>query len=353
MSTTQNAAPTVAEWRKLYELAARVKELAPWEWMMEDEVFGVRDDEAGVTGFISVMGAGGEHFAIALYPDPAALYAFLDLHDQGTAGEADDSPHSAMSVLELPQMQVAFEDNDQLNKEDKVLIKKLGLKFRGAKAWPQFRSYAPGLFPWYLTGAEVRRLTVALGQLLQVAPRYRDDEELLAPSEDGTVFLVRVPKEQGGWEDQILKIEEPEPAPLHFEVDPQAFAQAKELPRVTNVLEIELAMLPSPVKDKKIERPFFPYLLTLAEAQSGRIVGNEMLQPMPSQDAMYAKVPQSLLGTFLRLGVLPELVRVRNPLLAELLAPLAAELGFKVDAVRRLPAIDEFMDGMGQMLGRF
>ncbi len=344
--------PTQAEWRSLFDVSARVKELAPWEWMMEDEVFGVRDDEAGVTGFVSVMGAGGEHFAIALYPDPAALFAFLDLHDLGNEEGADDDPQTAMRVLELPQMQVAFEDNDQLNKEDKALIKKLGLKFRGANAWPQFRSYAPGLFPWYLTKAEVRRLTVALGQLLDVAPRCRADEDLLAPSEDGTVFLVRVPS-ANGWEDQTLTIEEPEPEPLHFEVDPQAFAQVKELPRVTNVIEIELAMLPSPVKDKKIERPYFPYILTLAEAQSGQIVGNEMLQPLPSLDAMYAKAPQSLLGTFLRLGVLPELVRVRNPLLAELLAPLAEELGFKVAAVRRLPAIDEFMDGMGQMLGRF
>ncbi len=352
MNKQQDTAPSTTEWRKLFDVATRVKELAPWEWMMEDEVFGVRDDEAGTTGFVSVMGAGGEHFAIALYPDPTALYAFLDLHDQGMEGEEDESPQAAMSVLYLPKMQVAFEDNNQLNKEDKALIKKLGLKFRGAKAWPQFRSYAPGLFPWYLTKAEVRRLTVALGQLLNVAPRCRADEELLAPSEDGMVFLVRVPG-ANGWEDQILTITEPEPEPLHFAVDPQAFALAKSLPRVTNVIEIDLAMLPSPVKEKQSERPFFPYMLTLAEAQSGMIVGNEMLQPLPSLNAMHGKVPQSLLGTFVRLGVLPELVRVRNPLLAELLAPLAEELDFKVAAVRRLPAIDEFMDGMGQMLGRF
>ena len=348
----KQAQPTQTEWRKLFDVAARVKELAPWEWMMEDEVFGVQDDEAGVTGFVSVMGAGGEHFAIALYPDPAALYAFLDLHDQGMEEEADD-PQAAMRVLELPQMQVAFEDNQELEKEDKALIKQLGLKFRGAKAWPQFRSFTPGLFPWRLTGAEARRLTVALGQVLEVAPRCRDDEEMFAPSEDGTVFLVRVPKEQGGWADQILKIEEPEPAPLHFEVDPQAFAQAKELRRVTNVIEIELTMLPMPVKDKKIERPYFPYALILAEAQSGAIVANEMLQPLPSLDAMYGTVPQLLLGTFLRLGVLPELLRARNPLLAELLAPLAEELNFKVDTVRKLPAIDAFMEGMGRMMQMF
>ena len=46
-------------WRRLYEAAIQVKELAPWEWMFEDEVFGVQDPETGKLGFVSVMGQGG------------------------------------------------------------------------------------------------------------------------------------------------------------------------------------------------------------------------------------------------------------------------------------------------------
>ena len=67
MNDQQATPPTKDEWRKLYELAGQVKVLAPWEWMFEDEIFGVQDPETGVTGFVSVMGTAGEHLGVALY----------------------------------------------------------------------------------------------------------------------------------------------------------------------------------------------------------------------------------------------------------------------------------------------
>jgi hypothetical protein len=35
--------PTNEQWRRLYEAAVGVKELSPWEWMTETDVFGVQD----------------------------------------------------------------------------------------------------------------------------------------------------------------------------------------------------------------------------------------------------------------------------------------------------------------------
>jgi hypothetical protein len=356
MNNTQNPAPTPEEWRKLYELAARVKELAPWEWMFEDEVFGVTDPETGATGFVSVMGNAGEHFAVALYPDADALYSFLDLHDHGMEEDEDDEdPLSMMRVLEIPQLQLSFEDAKQLDKTDKDVIKQLGLKFRGSKSWPQLRSYAPGLLPWYITGAEARRLATALEQLLDVAPRCREDEDLLAPSEDGMVFLVRAQREVDGakvWEDQIQTIDEPEPQPFSVGLDEAIYEQAKALQPVTNVLELELMMLPMPVQEKKNERGYFPYLLLLAESQSGALIGNELLQPLPTLLEMYCTLPQLLLEKFVQLGVLPNL-RVRNPLVAQIMAPLAEDFGLTLEVTDELPAIDQAMEVMGQMLPMF
>src|SRR6266511_632875 len=73
--------PTIEEWGRLYAAAGRVKEMAPWKWMMEDEVFGVRNPERDEVGFVSVMGAGGEHFAVALYQGAVALYDFRALRE--------------------------------------------------------------------------------------------------------------------------------------------------------------------------------------------------------------------------------------------------------------------------------
>jgi hypothetical protein len=332
--------PTPEEWGRLYAAARRVKEMAPWEWMMEDEVFGVRNPEREEIGFVSVMGAAGQHFAVALYQGSDAIYDFLALSEEGSDGQPDRI--GAERLLEIPQLQASFEDRGRLQKEDRDIIKKLDLKFRGANSWPMFRNYAPGMFPWFLTSSEARFLTTALEQLLDVAPRVRDDEDILFGEGDDD-FLVRVPRAEKArlvWADKIVRIPEPEkkeatPSPL----DPQSLESLKKLPEVTNVLEIELTMLPTPVREKK-ERPFFPYMLMLAEAQSGMILGNDMLQPLPSLDAMRAELPVKVAEHLLRLGVKPLKINVRTETTAKSLAPMAEELGIRIKLSPKLPAID-------------
>jgi hypothetical protein len=46
--------PTLNDWRRLYQAAMSFKEIAPWEWMAETDVFGVQDPERGEIGFVSV-----------------------------------------------------------------------------------------------------------------------------------------------------------------------------------------------------------------------------------------------------------------------------------------------------------
>lgn len=336
--------PTVEEWRRLYVTARRVKEMGPWEWMMEDDVFGVRNPERDEIGFVSVMGAGGEHFAVALYQGADALYDFLALSEASRNGLADGI--GAGRVLEIPQLQASFEDRGRLRKEDRDIIKKLDLKFRGAHSWPMFRNYTPGMFPWFLTSSEARFLTTALEQLLDVAPRVRDDEDVLSGEWDDD-FLVRVPRAEKArlvWDDKIMRVPEPElkeavPAPL----DPQLLESLKQTPEVTNVLEIELTMLPMPMREKE-ERPFFPYLLMLAETSSGMILGQDMLQPLPSLGAMRAELPVKVAGHLLRLGIRPVRIAVRTPTTAQSLAPLAEELGIQIKLSPKLPALDAALE---------
>jgi hypothetical protein len=326
-----------------------VKDLAPWKWMTEDNVFGVRNPERDEVGFVSVMGAGGEHFAVALYQGAVALYDFIALSEAARDGTADSV--EAERVLEIPQLQASFEDRGRLEKEDRDIIKNLGLKFRGANSWPMFRNYAPGMFPWFLTSSEARFLSIALEQLLDVAPRVRDDEDVLLGEEDDE-FLVRVPRVENArlvWEDKIMRVPEPElkkaaPAPL----DPQLLESLKKLPEVTNVIEIELTMLPMPAREKK-DRPFFPYLLMLVDASSGLILGNDMLQPLPSLDAMRAEFPTKVAEYLLKLGVKPLKIAVRTERTAQLLAPLAEELGIRIKMSPRLPGLDSAMEFIGRM----
>lgn len=93
--------------------------------------------------------------------------------------------------------------------------KQLNLKYRGRQAWPQFRSYRPGCFPWHLEREEVQTLIIALEQLLEVAPRFENYPELLETLRPDEKFLVGV-FQDGQWADRNLKIEFPPDPPIRL-----------------------------------------------------------------------------------------------------------------------------------------
>ncbi len=94
--------PTLDEWRELFTVAIRVKELAPWQWMEENAVFGVRNPETGELGFVSVMGALGEHYAVALYLGPTGLYRFWEMHgEEEVAAEACSKRPNSRFLLRI------------------------------------------------------------------------------------------------------------------------------------------------------------------------------------------------------------------------------------------------------------
>lgn len=189
--------PTNEEWRGLYEAAVRAKKMAAWEWM----TVGVQDPETREIGFVRVMGMLGEYYAISFYSNPEVLYSFLTIQEMGL----DINPDA---LLEIPQLHASFEDRGELHNKDREVIKELGLKLRGRKEWPMFRSYRPGFAPWFVESEEARLLTRALNQLTDVAPRFGEDPSLLEPPGEES-YLVRVPHEGGGalvWEDRQMEV---------------------------------------------------------------------------------------------------------------------------------------------------
>jgi hypothetical protein len=338
--------PTNEQWRRLYEAAVSVKELAPWEWMTETDVFGVQDPETEETGFVSVMGMLGEHFGVSLYPNPRALYGFRALEEAGPEINPD-------ALLEIPQLQVSFEDRGELDNRDREVIKELGFKFRGRKEWPMFRSYRPGFLPWFLEAEEARSLAEALDQLLEVAPRFREDRSLLAP-EDERSYLVRVAHQEGGtrvWEDTVMEVPLPSPVSIQIKMDPGALESLESLPQSGHELEMDLFMFPAPIQGEKGDRPVFPYMLLTVDAGTGMVVGTELLEPLPSLEAMWGSVPLAVTQQLTGLGLRPEKLTVDSELLFGLLQPLAEASRFELELAPFLPALHEAREALLEAFG--
>jgi hypothetical protein len=342
---TKTKSPTLEEWKRLYDLMAQVKDLAPWEWMEEDDIFGVQMPDTKELGFVSVMGMLGEHFAIAVYRGAKGLGGFWNMHSLGPKLTPE-------FVLQIPQLQASFEDREMITKEDREVMKKLELKYRGAHAWPQFRSYRPGCFPWYIEKEEAEALICALEQLLDVAPRFREDPSILAPTDAEHEYLVRV-NQNGKWADSVQRVAFREEKTLDLLMDEEALEHLRRMMPGKMTLEIDLSMMNEPVRDKARERPFFPFMLMLADHESGMILGVDLLTPLPSMEAMWSEVP-AIVVEKLAEGFPPKEIQVKDDMLYILLQAVAQEAGFAIKKQSHLKAIDHakrelqnFMGGRG------
>ncbi len=331
--------PSLEEWRSLYEAAIRFKEASPWEWMTDDQIFGIEDPETGQVGYVSVTGMLGEHFSLSLYLDAEGLYGLLTL--------AFDPRASAELLLEIPLLQASFEDRNTLRARDREVIKRLGLRFRGRNEWPMFRSYRPGYEPWYLTSAEARFLRWGLEQGLEVALRLKEDPDLL-PDLDDERLLVRHPvrREDGtlAWEDQVQPMPEPEPKSVPLRLSRELTDRIFSLPRSGARFEADLFFFPGAIREGKGERPYIPYVLMLVDARSGHVFGTEIIPSVPSLEEAWGEAFARLAALIVRTGVLPAQVAVRSPVLFEMFRPLAKDLGVRVTRRERLPALDQARD---------
>ncbi len=342
--------PTLDQWRVLYDLAARIKKMEPWEWMTESDIFGIRDPLTNEIGFVSVMGLLGEHVAIAFYPTAAATRQFLQIEEDAEIGDGDIDP---TKLLEIPKLELSFEDADLIEKDDKAIHKKLGLKFRGPQGYTLFRSHAAGMFPWFLTADEAHLMTLVLEQLLEVAARCEKNDELLFPDEEVSLdsrYLVREPNAQGEWHDTAQKIPAVTTTKPRHELSAESLAALNKLPRADRAVEIELQMTPFPTADQKGERPCFPYMLLVADEQSGMLLAMELLEPRPSLEALFARIPPLLADKFIEAGAIPQRLRVRSDRVGDLLEPLAEQLHIHLRQSAKLKAIDNAMGFLGEQL---
>ncbi len=267
----KNDQPSNLDWKALYSATIEFKNAAPWDWMHDSDIFGVQDPVSGETGYCCIMGAAGEHYALGVYSGGEGLDGILRI----LSGDFYPRHDEALYVQKC--LMASFEDRTYLQKEDLQQIKALGLKFRGANAWPLFRNYTPGLVPWYLTGEEARFLTLALQQAIEVSRRFKNKPEMLIHPSSGQIF-VRAPVKQGEsilwkdeWHDPLLPESEDFPP-----VDKTLLNRLKKAGlQKRGIWELDFFYVPAPVWEKG-KRPYYPYMSLLVDHNSSMILNFQL-----------------------------------------------------------------------------
>jgi len=338
--------PTLEEWVDLYAAAGALKSLAPWTWMCDDEVFGVKDPESGVIGYCSVMGNLGEHLALGVCLGSAGL-AGLE------AVRRMKKPDFAEILFSQTMLKVSFESRADLESEDLEVIRQLGFKFRGRQAWPLFRSYRPGYMPWFLTGAEARFLTVAIQQAFLVGMTLKEEPDALKPPHPGE-YLVRVAvagKDEPEWHDEWLAPSPPVDEAAAGTVpdmpaEAQLIARARDRARLRGgAWEVDINPVLAAIGDPD-QRPYIPLQILIVDHESGIVLDTDLKSLTDHVVGFREHFVEVLDG----LGRMPDRILVANQRTEAVLAPIAGALQIPLERSKRLPGVQQIRRSMERFL---
>ncbi|HEC43538.1 MAG TPA: hypothetical protein ENI20_11995 [Bacteroides sp.] len=327
-------------WHRIYSLAKDIYSLAPWNHLFESDIFGVRIPDTGRIYFISLMGSGGELNGISAYCGTRALGQFWELHEQ------QNSLRQGAFML-IPQIMLLFTNRTRLNPGQLASIKSAGLKFRGEGTWPSLKEIVPGFIPDLPDGNSISDVPVILEQTLEVMFRsVKDPDILYSESDDDDEYLVReqdVEHPENRWVDRftVFNLEEQE---ISYSVKyNKAIARRVSMfPEKTNIIQLDLVMLPTPIIAKG-QKEYFPFALLFADKKTGLVIGNKMLTPLPDLSALYESIPGEVLNELKDFKYRPRRIEVSSPIMHALLSSALKNAGVRLMLVRFLESMDRII----------
>ena len=326
--------PGKGEWAGLYQAAIAFKQAAPWQWMANEDLFAVENPYNGEVGYCSVLGIGGEEFGLGIFLGDKGLQYYARLMSE------DTEPEELDEKIMVPLLTMLFMDREELHKEDREVVRSLGLSFRGRNAWPLFRSQKPGYVPWLVEKDEVLFLTIAIQQALVVAGQvFKYELRLLKYGTSDSVYTRCF--RGGSWRGEWRKLKIPNQAAtiVAEPVGPLNEATLQLLCRRSRersgCWELDIFVLPVPVRDAS-GRPYFP-LGTLAVTHDlGIIVDSNLAQPWLTLAERQNRVIQILEKT----DQLPQEIWVKSRRIKEIMKPIVDALGIRL-RVRSLRLLEE------------
>ena len=346
--------PSLSDWKLLYRAAFDLWKAAPWEWMSDTDLFAVRNPADGQIAYCSVIGAMRETFGLIAFLGTGGLESWRWMQGRHKAMPGDEFAKEL--IFRQHALSLTFSRNDELEKEDAAIIKRLKLRSRGPGSWPHFRSHKPGFFPWFFTKPEAAFMTLVMRQALDVADRFRKNPGLLAPRADN-LFFARVPRTGAGlagetaWEDSWI-----EPVPEAHgglmpagEIDEVRLAAlSAAAARTDDVLEIDADRTSQPVIGKEVNRPFFPLFLLVVDSRTGFILCAHFEKRETAGPVFVDKI----LGSLEKENIVPAGILVKREEVGSWLQPLTSRLGIELSLVPKLPALEEALAAMEDPLNR-
>jgi len=327
--------PSKSDWATLHQAAITFKEAVPWNWVDNEGILAVENPDDGEVGYCSILGSGGEEFGLGMFMGEEGYGRYTKL----VTGEAE--PEDIEESIMARSISMLLVDRDVLQKEDREVIRSLGLRFRGRNAWPFFRSQRPGYVAWFLEKEEVLFLNTAIHQALIVVDEVRSGKLDLSAGDAENLVLTRCYR-GGDW------VEEWRRAPptssqsreTHAEnIDPvkqaELYLLRSRTSRASGTWELDIFILPIGIGPASTRR-YFPMCFLVVERKLGLIIDSKITEPWLTLSQKQDEVIQILR----KANQLPLEIRVKSDKVRGIVEPITRILDIKC-RVGSLPMMEQ------------
>lgn len=325
---------SLGEWKKLYDSATRIKQLAPWNDFWEVELIAIgKEGEIENTIFYSILGKGGISRGVVVYEGYEAFNNFMLMlmHDE---------LNLSVEYTAFKQKNLAcyWGHREQISPQQYDVIEKLGHKYRGRNNWLYFLANEPDFYPCELNKEEVVRMNTHLENLEMVFKKYKEREEPIVfdaeamllfelSDDDNVVSIEKIPFPLESYRFSSPKID-----------DDKLIDELKKAQRSSQVLEADIRPLGFPVFDEEYDKPLNPAFSIIVDARSGGALASEINYP---EDDPEISLVGRLLDIILSHGV-PIEIKVSNPIMKSMLKHISTICRFEVRVVHYLENIEKY-----------
>ena len=329
---------------QLYELAFRYKKTKLWNLIRDTEIFAINLSDNRI-GYISIMGGGKEHYALALYIGNEAFQGLYSIATVNPTFLTEYEFHE--HILQQNCMQCLFEGKDDLSNDIREEVKAYArankIKLTGKNPYPHFVKFQKNCMPWHLETlleqddlCEAFSAAIALSELLDKKTpgmlgftnltEKTSTIPLLKKMNDGYVVeKIKIPS--------IMPVIHPEPK-ANNDILVQKIKKQKKKCK----LECKLIRFPEPVQNSEDEIPAFPVTLLALNQKTDFLFP---IMPVLNYEENAEELLNSFMNALSEYGFCPSEIKVSDKRTYAFFKDFCERLHIKLIFKEDLPALDE------------
>ncbi|KEH98502.1 hypothetical protein Z968_05420 [Clostridium novyi A str. 4552] len=328
---------SLEEWRELYNVAIEIHKIKPWTKLSVLDLITIFLKGQEEPCLCSVMGQLGERYGVYMYIGDEAITDFFQLIN------SSDMPHN--QIIRYQNSVIChFGSREELVKEEREIIKKLGIKFRGKNNWIYFRVNEKGYSPYMPDKDQVLMITEILKNLYMAIGAL--NEGLNVRFKQGKALFRVFNEERDLWLNFEDNTYVPRERYMVAEIDDELFLKRlNKQPRTNNILELDVIYLSTFMRSKILEKMSLMKLALVVDGETGELFRNEIVTLEDNEmDILF----RCLIDYITIIGI-PKIILVRDIYTNNVLSDICSKLNIEMHISSTLYSIDRFAGAFDQI----